>query len=354
MSAISADPEFQALRALSADLGRNRFRTQGAGGNTSIKRDGVMWIKASGRQLAEALERDIMVPVTLEDLRAAALRKDAAADSAAAFVIDGLNPAHLRPSIETSVHAIIPHAVVVHIHCVETIALAVRDNASELIDERLRELAEIVWSFAPYRRPGLPLARAIIEGAAPNANVLVLGNHGLVVSGASVREVAYLTERVCNALSVEPRAMPLADISTLENLAADSEYRLPRHVETHALALDSASLATANGASLYPDHVIFLGAGVQVAPDIATGESARLLGGPDRSPLMLVLPGKGVFLHRSTSAAADGMALCLADVVARIPRGARVTRLTRAQELELTNWEAEKYRQSLAARTGAS
>jgi rhamnose utilization protein RhaD (predicted bifunctional aldolase and dehydrogenase) len=54
MSDISADPEFQALRALSAGVGRNRLRTQAAGGNTSIKRDGVMWIKASGRQFADA------------------------------------------------------------------------------------------------------------------------------------------------------------------------------------------------------------------------------------------------------------------------------------------------------------
>lgn len=316
MSAISADTEFQALRALSADLGRNRFRTQGAGGNTSIKRDGAMWIKASGRQLAEALERDIMLPVTLEDLKAAALQNDSAADSAAAFVIDGLNPAQLSPSIETSVHAIIPHAVVAHIHWVETIALAVRDNASELIGERLRGLAEIVWSFVPYRRPGLPLAHAIIESAAPHSNVLILGNHGLVISGASVGEVAYLTERVCNALSAEPRATPLADISALENLAAGSKYRLPRHAETHALALDPASLALARGASLYPDHVIFLGAGAVEAPDIETGWATRLEGGPDRPPLMLVLPGKRVVLHHSASAAADGMAIALVGVFA--------------------------------------
>lgn len=69
MSDISADLEFQALRALSADVGRNRLRTQAGGGNTSIKRDGVMWIKASGGQFADALDDDIMVPVALEDLR---------------------------------------------------------------------------------------------------------------------------------------------------------------------------------------------------------------------------------------------------------------------------------------------
>jgi len=154
MSEGSPDREFQALRALSAALGRNRFRTQAAGGNTSIKRDGVMWIKASGRQLADALDQDIMVPVALDGLRAAALRNDPAADGAVPFVIEELNPAKLRPSIETSVHAIIPHTVVAHIHCVETIALAVRENARELVADRLEGLQGMVWAFVPYRRPG--------------------------------------------------------------------------------------------------------------------------------------------------------------------------------------------------------
>jgi rhamnose utilization protein RhaD (predicted bifunctional aldolase and dehydrogenase) len=66
MSDISADPEFQALRALSAGVERNRLRTQAAGGNTSIKRDGVMWIKVSGRQLADVVAR---IPGTSKLLR---------------------------------------------------------------------------------------------------------------------------------------------------------------------------------------------------------------------------------------------------------------------------------------------
>ena len=36
------------FRALSAQLGRDPLQVQGPGGNTSIKHDNVMWIKASG------------------------------------------------------------------------------------------------------------------------------------------------------------------------------------------------------------------------------------------------------------------------------------------------------------------
>ena len=48
------------------------------------------------------------------------------------------------------------------------------------------------------------------------------------------------------------------------------------------------------------------------------------------------------------------MARCLADVMARIPEGASVSALTAARDLELVNWEAEKYRQSLNKPAGAA
>ena len=131
------DSEFHALRELSAALGADPLRTQGAGGNTSIKRDGVMWIKASGTWLADALAQDIMTPVRLDPLRKAIADGDPRAAAAVDFVDAQLNASGLRPSIETSVHAIIPSPVVVHIHCVNTIALAVRHDGESLVARTL-------------------------------------------------------------------------------------------------------------------------------------------------------------------------------------------------------------------------
>src|SRR6185437_16857176 len=78
--------EFHALRELSAALGADPLRTQGAGGNTSIKRDGVMWIKASGTWLADALSQDIMTPVRLDLLGEAIADGDPRAAAAVDFV----------------------------------------------------------------------------------------------------------------------------------------------------------------------------------------------------------------------------------------------------------------------------
>lgn len=350
---IESDAEFQALRHLSAALGRDPARTQAAGGNTSLKRDGVLWIKASGAWLAHAEERDIMVPVDLNGLREALARGDPRAETGVSFVDEARNPGRLRPSIETSVHAVIPETIVAHIHCVETIALAVRADGEALVADRLRPLRDAAAVYVPYRRPGLPLSKAIAERLTPRVNVLVLANHGLVVAGPTVAEVADRLDRVCKALTSPARSAPPADLARLALAIEGGDYRLPSDSATHALALDDHNLALTRGGSLYPDHVIFLGPGVVVAPDIETGAAMRPTGGRDGPPPMIVLPGLGVAMHRATTPAADAMARCLADVVSRIPWDAKVVRLTPAQEYELTHWEAEKYRQALDAKASA-
>ena len=60
--------EFVALRDLSARLGADPLLVQAAGGNTSLKQDGVMWIKASGTWLMDALNKDIFVPLDMAAL----------------------------------------------------------------------------------------------------------------------------------------------------------------------------------------------------------------------------------------------------------------------------------------------
>jgi len=240
-------------------------------------------------------------------------------------------------------HAVTPWPVVVHIHCVNTIALAVRSDAEALARERLPALAP---AFVPYRKPGLPLAKAITERLTHRTNVIVLGNHGLVVAGETVAEVADRVGLVHSAFAVPARSAPSADLRKLRSIAEGSDYRLPEDPAAHAIALDPTNLAIARRGSLYPDHVVFLGPGLLEA----TVENGRLQPSAERArpPLFLALPGLGVLLHRSVLKGADAMARCLADVVARIPEDAAIRVLTAKDEQELINWEAERYRQSLA------
>ena len=343
--ATTADAqELAALRALSAAIGADPHLTQAAGGNTSLKAGDTLWIKASGTWLKDALTDDIMVPVAMVPLIEAVGRREPTADKPQAFAIEALNPRGLRPSIETTVHALMPQRVVLHVHCVDTISLAVQADCEA---EAGRRLQGIAWAYVPYRRPGLPLAQGIAERLRPGIDVLILGNHGLVVAAETVAEAERLLHRVKSLLARPARPVANPDIVALTALARGSGYRLPADAEAHAVALDADSCRIAGAGSLYPDHVIFLGQGSVVArPGEQIADVAARLGA---NPAAILFPGAGVLMRGDTSSGADAMQRCLADVTARIDIAARLNYLTAAENDELVNWDAEQYRQKLNA-----
>jgi rhamnose utilization protein RhaD (predicted bifunctional aldolase and dehydrogenase) len=338
--------EMSELRALSARVGADPLLVQAAGGNTSLKQNGVMWIKASGTWLRHAEARDIFVPVALDPLLKALERDDPACETCSDFVRGDLNGLGLRPSIETTVHASFAHKVVVHVHCIATISLAVREDAEAVLTPLLDGFD---WAFVPYRRPGLPLAREIRRRLQPGTNVLILGNHGLVVAGETVAEAAALLDQVVQVLTRPGRPMQTGFEPRLARLAEGGGYIPSPDPGVHSLALDPVSLAVARKGTLYPDHVVFLGASIAVAgADEAPGLAARRVGLTGRpEPKLIAVPGEGVLLPRDATPAIHAMARCLADVAMRLAADDPLRTLTREDELALVNWDAEKYRQSL-------
>jgi rhamnose utilization protein RhaD (predicted bifunctional aldolase and dehydrogenase) len=326
--------EFDALKKLSARVGADPLLVQAAGGNTSLKQDGVMWIKASGTWLRDATARDIFVPVNHEALLTALAKNDPACEACADFVLADLNTTGLRPSIETTVHALMPQRIVVHVHCVNTIAWAIRSDAEQRLWEKLKDFN---WAFIPYARPGLPLANAISARLKPGVDVLVLGNHGLVVAAEIVVEAETLQERVVKALVKPFRAAVPPDLAALHLLCKGTDYAPADSNETHALATDTLALERGRNAVFYPDHVVFLGVGV--ATKIESGAA------------LVAFPGKGVLIHKVAKPAVEPMGRCLADVMRRVEADDPLTALDAEAIDRLVNWDAEKYRQSLNAGT---
>ena len=149
----------QAFVELSQYIGADPLLVQGAGGNTSIKPgDNEMWIKASGTELAQALDRDIFVAVD----RAKALHEiDHGPGDCKGTLID---PAcGLRPSIETTFHALLDATYVFHFHSVGVICHAIAAQGKAMLQEKLQGLN---WAWVPYRKPGVPLTRAIRDAIA--------------------------------------------------------------------------------------------------------------------------------------------------------------------------------------------
>jgi rhamnose utilization protein RhaD (predicted bifunctional aldolase and dehydrogenase) len=335
------------LRRMSARVGCNIHLVQGAGGNSSVKVDDVLWVKASGAWLSDAEAKDIFVPVQLSGARAALAAREERMPVATGFADTGL-----RASIETSLHALMPHRVVLHVHAVNTIAWGAREDAQ---DELARRLDGLAWRQLPYRRPGLPLSQAVAESAAKGrADVLILGNHGLLVGAETCDGAEALIGEVERRLELAPRAAPAGDRAALQRLCAGTGYRPAKEGICHELATEPHNLSVATAGSLYPDHVVFLGPAL---PTIRAGETvaaatARVVAAGAPPPVALLAPGTGAVVRNDIGPGAEAMLICLGLVVARLPEAATVKYLPAAEEHALLNWDAERYRQQMmAART---
>jgi rhamnose utilization protein RhaD (predicted bifunctional aldolase and dehydrogenase) len=344
MNSLTPPHDLPALAAASARIGADPLLIQGPGGNTSIKDGGVMWIKASGTNLADALTRDVFVPCDLAAMRAAMAAGEARADQPAEFA---LQKGSLRPSIETSLHAVFPQRVVVHVHCVNTLAFAIRPDARAAMAPRL---AGFDWAMVPYAKPGAKLAKQVQAVLGPRTDVVVLANHGLIVAADTVDAAIDLLERVAAALRVAPRTVPPnADLAARQG---QGFCALPPDHPLHSVAILPDLLALATSGSLYPDHVIFCGVGATaLLPGEAPSQAvARVAATGLPVPVFLLVSETGALLREDASDGARALARCLGDVMTRVQQGSAVHTLTMAENAELLNWDAEKYRQSLNAR----
>src|SRR5260370_33050014 len=148
----------RALLGLTARLGRDPLVVQGPGGNISLKRDGVMWVKASGTWMMEATSRSILIPVDFVAVLDGLAAGNPACETCSEFVRHDLVRSPLRPSIETTLHAVMPQRVVVHVHCVETISSACLSDGTERLAAPLPGLQ---WTLGASDPPGAPSRRTM-------------------------------------------------------------------------------------------------------------------------------------------------------------------------------------------------
>lgn len=344
MHKITSADILDELRAYSAKIGADDRLIQGAGGNTSVKEGPRMWIKASGTQLQDALVMDIFVPVDWRAIANALTDDPAQADRPDQFLL----AKGLRPSIETSLHALLPARVVIHVHCVNTIALAMRGDAKAQIAARLQHHE---WAFVPYAKPGAPLALAVRAAAGPETNVFVLGNHGLLLAANTVADAALLLDSVVASLRVDPdEAPPAIDPDALNAHATRDYLPAPPGDILHHMARDPERLALALGGGLYPDQVLFCGprmlAVVRGQTSSQTLAALEKAGTPQ--PVVLLVPGLGALVRKDATPTGLAMAKSVGDVMMRVPKGAKLTYISDVGCADLLNWDAEKYRLTLS------
>ncbi|MGV8839339.1 MAG: bifunctional aldolase/short-chain dehydrogenase [Bauldia sp.] len=205
------------------------------GGNTSVKTtmpDGigepadVICVKGSGSDMA-AIEPEGHPAVRLAPLlrlrRIKHLSDEEMVNQVRLALLDNTAP---TPSVETLLHAFLPHKYVDHSHANAVVSLVDQPNS--------REIAAEVWGgemgFLPYVMPGFSLAGAAMDvfEADPSVKGLILDRHGIFTFGATAREsyelmigmvdraesrIGRATRRVFAAALLPTRIAALADVA---------------------------------------------------------------------------------------------------------------------------------------------
>jgi rhamnose utilization protein RhaD (predicted bifunctional aldolase and dehydrogenase) len=325
--------ELTPLRELSARIGSDPLLTQASTGNSSIKLEGVLWIKASGKWMADAIHGDILIPLDLAEVKE--------------WVKQEIDPAerYARASIETAMHAVLPHRVVLHVHCVNTLAWAVRQDAPVQLEHQLDGLR---WQWISYVPSGLPLAREIekVLSASADTDVLVLGNHGLVIGGDDCGAVEDLLFQVEQRLAICPRQADRTDYASLAEIADGSSWDLPDDDEVHALGTDAISRAVLSGGLLYPCQSILSNSSTSglfcsvPCPGHRDQWESRYGTRP-----FLIIEGCGVIVRRTMTSAQHAMMSGLAQVIRRISSSAPLRYLTEEEVRNSFSMIASRYRE---------
>ena len=165
------------------------------GGNTSVKTKvrnifeeeiEVIFVKGSGSSLDSVLPKDLP-GLDLSRLRRLrnleSLTDEEMVNQLRTRLLDASSP---TPSVETLLHAFLPHSFVDHSHADAILALTDQPNGVELAREALGDSIGIL----PYVMPGFPLAQAVagVVETSPDLSGVVLAKHGLFSFGASAKE----------------------------------------------------------------------------------------------------------------------------------------------------------------------
>ena len=198
------------------------------GGNTSVKTRetdllGDVWpvlrVKGSGWDMA-AIEPPGLPAVKLEPLqKARSLDRLSDEDMVALQRVNLIDPRAPNPSVETLLHAFLPHKFVDHTHSTAVLALSDQPDGMEICEEVFGPAMAIV----PYVMPGFDLAKLAAQTyeAHPESEGLILHKHGIFTYGDTA-ERAY--ERMIRHVSRAEAYIAARPNKTIKSIS------LPREV----------------------------------------------------------------------------------------------------------------------------
>jgi rhamnose utilization protein RhaD (predicted bifunctional aldolase and dehydrogenase)/NAD(P)-dependent dehydrogenase (short-subunit alcohol dehydrogenase family) len=226
-----------ALRTyLSSLIGSDESLVLHGGGNSSLKTRranilgeslSVIFVKASGHNMA-AMEPDGYTALDLEHLgKLRGLQNLSDQAMTNEFLTHMVDARAGTPSIETLVHAFLPHKFIDHTHADAILALSNQTDGVSRVSEALGPDVLVLC----YIEPGFKLAKASIEAyeACPGSRAMVWMKHGLVAWGETAEESYQSTvEMISRAEEYLARNSPKSLVVVSTTPLEQARARLPR------------------------------------------------------------------------------------------------------------------------------
>jgi rhamnose utilization protein RhaD (predicted bifunctional aldolase and dehydrogenase) len=233
-------------------IGANLDFVQLSGGNTSKKQNGVLIIKASGKRLRDAKDLEIFCSVPFDSLTLDQIVNST--DFAT------LQSSHLKPSIETNFHLLIPSKFVTHLHSLGSIAFGLLMPGLTISTDFLNE-ADVIE--IEYARPGVNLVQKIMEAQYPSQGTFLLRNHGVIYHSdelylldRKIQSTEALFFNAIESLPAVPGYPDWIDILTQGVLTPDEAVFLGRRPFTKSENEIGDSIAiNSNGQLLFPKGI---------------------------------------------------------------------------------------------------
>jgi ribulose-5-phosphate 4-epimerase/fuculose-1-phosphate aldolase len=219
---------------------------QSAGGNTSVKDQLLMEIKASGMRLSDINEDRGAVDVNHKKVSTyfydESLELNNPNKESKEFVTSCIvGSDQFLPSMETGFHAVL-NKYVVHTHPMYLNVILCSKGGEEIINDLFKE-----QTYIPYITPGYPLSKAIARS--DKKKLIFLENHGLISHSDNLQEAIDLHLGVTEKLDYK---FPAINYLPLERIA-EEKYCF---TDTDGLleVLNDVDLKD----QLFPDQAVFL------------------------------------------------------------------------------------------------
>jgi len=392
-----ADSPLDQLVKLSRFYGADVDFVIAGGGNTSVKVDGRLFVKASGTPLAVVdaggfveMDRAKLDAILNADLGSEPETREERFKSA--ILGARVRPeSGQRPSVECVLHHVLPGRFVVHSHATVPNWLTCSNNGEKTARDLFGQ--EVLW--VPYVDPGFTLARSIRQAVCDyrartgreSPRAVIVQSHGSIFSGDSPEEVRANTDWVITRvlervgpLSASGLFGPVTHIGEekrrglincigplLRGVLAEGDRLKIVKFDDSEVVLDfvgsDKGRCLAAAGPLTPDQIVYCRS-FPLWLDLGEDEDAAAVLPRIRAavkhhvaitgfgPLVVLIKGLGMFSAGDSGAEAETVGLSYKDAI-RISAGAELLGGARPMAPSgrrfIETWEAEAYRRKVAS-----